>query len=87
MDISNNKLHEFETTLREIRDAALSDTSLFTDREFRKTMIWLSYGFGALIAIFCILEDAVIAKSASASLPSIIIWSFIAVIALGALLK
>lgn len=65
MNISDEKLHEFESTLAEIRDAILSDSRLFLDRDLRRVFTWLSLGFSIVIVGFCIAGNALISMRAS----------------------
>lgn len=87
MDIPESKLLEFESTLREIRDAVLSDTSLFADREFRRAVRILAFGFGVAIAAFCAIGQTVSSASPNSPLPSAMIWAAVAILAIGGVFK
>jgi hypothetical protein len=89
MDIPDEKLQEFESTLKEIRDAAISDSKLFSDRDFRRAIIWLSFGFSLVIAAFCVAGHTLVAsRDPSAGNPStLIFWAFIILLAIGGTIK
>ncbi len=87
MNIPDNKLQEFETTLKEIRDTVLSDFSLFADLAFRKATRLLAFGFGTVIAIFCSLGFFINNSSPGSPLPSVMIWVAVLVVACGACIK
>ncbi len=87
MNISENKLREFETTLKEIRATVLSDSGLFADLAFRKATRILAFGFGAAIAVFCALGYFAHGQGAGSPLPSAMIWIAVAVVAVGACIK
>ena len=88
MDISEEKLREFESTLKEIRDAALSDAQIFSDRSFRKGMAWMSFAFGILIAAFCVAGALLFGTGAGTSLSaSLMLWAFVLLFVAGGILK
>lgn len=89
MNISDEKLQEFESTLKEIRDAAVSDSKLFSDRDLRKTFTWLSLGFSAVIAVFCVAGHSLVGGSdeAVAMYSTLIFWTFIILLVIGGTIK
>ncbi len=88
MDISDEKLREFESTLKEIRDAILSDSRLFLDRDLRRVFTWLSLGFSIVIAGFCIAGNALIGgDEPAATYSTLMFWAFIVLLAIGGTIK
>jgi hypothetical protein len=89
MNISEEKLREFESALREIRDAALSDSKLFSDHELRKTFCWLSLGFSFATAVFCIAGHTLTGRGgrAEAMHSTLIFWAFIILLTIAGTIK
>lgn len=89
MNISDQKLKEFEAALREIREAANHEAGIFHDKDLRKTFIWLSLGFSIVIVAFCIAGHFLISESGTSGTSSagIIFWTFAIMLAVGAAIK
>ncbi|MEN6297079.1 MAG: hypothetical protein ABFC92_03925 [Rectinema sp.] len=89
MNISDQKLQEFESTLKEIRDAAISDSKLFSDHDFRRAITWLSFGFSIVITAFCVAGHALIGNGDAATTHAAILmfWIFIILLAIGGTIK